>query len=419
MRAMKKWFLLVIALFTIVTLVGCSSSTKSQGPVTTNIPEGELDPAVWGKEFPLVYESYKKTAEGGMTKYGGSDKVSKFEHEPEIVELFKGYGFSKEYNEDRGHVYTIEDVTSIARVNDKTTGSCMTCKAAEVPKLIEEMGDAYYTTPFSEIKEMVNHPVSCSDCHDEKTMELKITRQTFIDAMDRRGIDVTKATKEEMRAYVCGQCHVEYYFEPETKKVTFPWDNGLGPDEQYQYYQEKLPGWSDWTHPDSGAGMLKVQHPEFETWSTGTHGAAGVTCADCHMPYMRDDKGQKYSSHWWTSPLKTIEASCTTCHQEDKEWLEERVLYTQDRTMELQAKAAKVLVEAHAEIKKATETEGVNKEKLEEAKKLVVEGQWRWDWIAAENGRGFHNPAQGLHNLGKAIELGYKAKEKAQEAVGK
>ena len=43
---------------------------------------------------------------------------------------------------------------------------------------------------------------------------------------------------------------------------------------------------TDWVHAASKVPMIKMQHPEYETFIDGTHGAAGVSCADCHMPYQ-------------------------------------------------------------------------------------------------------------------------------------
>ena len=37
----------------------------------------------------------------------------------------------------------------------------------------------------------------------------------------------TMATHQEMRSYVCGPCHVEYYFKGDGKRLTYPWAKGL------------------------------------------------------------------------------------------------------------------------------------------------------------------------------------------------
>ena len=104
-----------------------------------------------------------------------------------------------------------------------------------------------------------------------------------------------------MRTYVCAQCHVEYYFQGDNKVLTFPWEKGCNIDNIDAYYTEA--GFKDWVHAETGAPMIKIQHPEFEMWSSGLHAQSGVSCADCHMPYMREG-AVKVSDHWLRSPLQ-------------------------------------------------------------------------------------------------------------------
>lgn len=118
-----------------------------------------------------------------------------------------------------------------------------------------------------------------------------------------------------MQTYVCAQCHSEYYFEPETTRVIFPWDKGLGAAPAWQYYETKPAGFDgDFTHTLSGVRLLKAQHPNYEEFSGGVHGQANVTCADCHLPSVTID-GKTIRSHQITSPLLTIKESCMTCHK--------------------------------------------------------------------------------------------------------
>ena len=67
-----------------------------------------------------------------------------------------------------------------------------------------------------------------------------------------------------MRSFVCGQCHVEYYFNGDGKVVTYPWANGVRVEEIEAYYDKE--GFTDWVHAETGAKLLKAQHPEFEVW---------------------------------------------------------------------------------------------------------------------------------------------------------
>ena len=243
-------------------------------------------------------------------------------------------------------------------------------------------------------------------------MELRVYQQGFIDSMARRGIDVNNASHNDKRAYVCAQCHNEYYFTKEDGRVNHPFDNGLDAESEYEFYQSGQAGAfkQDWIHADSKAPMLKAQHPDFETWATSVHADAGVTCVDCHMPYMREN-GQKYTSHWMTNPLKTTEESCLKCHDESAETLKARVQTIGDNTFKLQRIAGKTVAQAHKTIKAAMDV-GATDEQLEEPRQLVREAQWYWDWVAAENGMGFHNPDKIMRTLGLSIDKAHQCIEK-------
>lgn len=321
------------------------------------IPDQEYDPALWGKHYPLEYNSYLKNKEmaPSPTGFGGSVKDQKSLKEPEILVNFKGMAFSKDYTEDRGHPYAMEDLKESKRVTPATVGSCMTCKTPHLRDIYKDMGWKYAKTPLAELLPRIKHPISCANCHDPGTMKLRVLNPAFIDAMQKRGIDVVKAPRGNMRSYVCGQCHAEYYFKPDDKRVTFPWDKGLKPQDMYAYYKDIPFGFDmDWLHPDSQAKMLKAQHPDFELFSEGVHGRSGVSCADCHMPYMREG-GRKYSSHWLTSPMKHIQASCRTCHTQHEKWLVDRVRTVQNKVFQLQRIAGQTIARAHTVIGKAAQ----------------------------------------------------------------
>ena len=294
----------------------------------------------------------------------------------------------------------------------------MTCKTANLRDIYKDMGWNYAKTPLAELLPKIKHSIVCANCHQPQTMKLRVLNPAFIEAMQKRGIDVARAPREDMRSYVCGQCHAEYYFEPETKRVVFPWTKGLKPHEMYAYYQENPSGFeSDWLHPDSQAKMLKAQHPDYELASGGVHGKSGVSCADCHMPYMRDG-GRKYSSHWVTSPMKHIQASCRTCHTQDEAWLLERVNTTQNNVFQLQRIAGQTIARAHDVLGKAGATPKVNQTEMNKARELIRNAQWFWDFIAAENSMGFHNPDQALNTLGQSIDLAHRAIATANRAAG-
>ncbi|NMD72164.1 ammonia-forming cytochrome c nitrite reductase subunit c552 [Bacillus sp. DNRA2] len=428
----RKHHWIYLALVAIVMLIaGCSDAeqTKNAKELKTGLSKDEISNEAFKDLFPLQYDSYKKNEKMEDTKYGGSEKRSKFEEdkEPLLPILFNGYGFATEYNEERGHIYANEDIRAIARITDKSVGSCLTCKSTAVPHMIEEMGESYWGANFnSEIwpkaESMGHSPIGCSDCHDPETMDLRVTRPSFVKAMDAAGYDLSKATKNDMRNYVCGQCHVEYYFDAKTSEVTYPWDDGFKPEDMYEYYETtaKAEGFEkDWIHNVSGTPTLKSQHPEFETHMSGPHGKAGVTCADCHMPYERVDGKKKISSHYWTSPLKTMDTSCGTCHtNRDLEELRKTVEEIQETNVSALHEAQDVSTEAHYYVNKMI-ISGVSADKIKEAQNHVRKGQWFWDIIAAENSAGFHNPQGSMDSLKTSITESNKAIKIATEELVK
>lgn len=378
-----------------------------EGPVG-EIAANEADPAVWGKYYPKHYESY-------MENYKNSAKPSHFETKPYMKPLYAGLGYAEEFNEPRGHVYTLEDIRAVNPKRYKTGAACNTCKSSQIPALIDKYGEKYYTMSFEEINSQLTHPIACLDCHDPGTMDLRISRPALIEAFARQGKDITKATRQEMRSLVCAQCHVTYYFQPDTKKLTFPWDKGLKADQVLAYYDEA--NYSEWIHPDAGTGLPKARHAEYESFMGSTHQSAGLACADCHMPYVKVGN-VKISSHNWTSPLNNIEQSCTVCHREGVDWLRGRVEDTQTKTKEIQDIAGASVVEAISALKAARETPGVNLEKLKQAQEMHRKGQWYLDWVMVTNGYGFHNPTESINNLAKAIDYAHKSIQLAKEAAG-
>ena len=82
--------------------------------------------------------------------------------------------------------------------------------------------------------------------------------------MTQRGIDVTKETRQEMRTFVCAQCHVDYYFKGDNKELTFPWSNGTRIDDIDKYYTDAA--FKDFVNKENGAPMIKIQHPEFDVY---------------------------------------------------------------------------------------------------------------------------------------------------------
>lgn len=380
------------------------------------IERDQIDPSLWGQNFPYEYDSFMKTGlDYGKTEYGGSTPYSKLERYPAMKRLWAGYAFSVDHNEERGHYYAAQDQASTKRVKiTSQPGACANCHAAEAPLLIQKMGwDNFNHTPYDSLKPHLRTGSSCSDCHDPETMELRITRPAFLYAMEEEGVDLSKATRQEMRTYVCAQCHVEYYFKGENKVLTFPWSRGRTIDAIEEHYDTY--GFSDWTHWETEASMIKIQHPEFELWETGIHARSGVSCADCHMPYVRIGS-VKISDHWTRSPLTSINQSCQTCHHWPEEELRGRVLEIQNRTAHLLRKTEEATVSAInviTEIRKA----GASKEDLKEALHFQRRAQIRWDFISSENSTGFHSSQEAARILAEAIDYARQAEISARKAV--
>ncbi len=402
-------FVIIVGLTMVVAALLININDKkdeeSEYPLkVVEIAEDEIDPAVWGQNFPYQYDRFNMTSQNyGETKYGGSEPYSKLERYPAMVRLWAGYAFSVDHNEERGHFYAQTDQEDTERVKVKDQpGACINCHAAEAPGLIAEMGwEEFNHTPFNDLVGDLHFGSSCSDCHDPETMELRITRPAFVNAMDVRGIDVENATRQEMRSYVCAQCHVEYYFAGEDKVLTFPWKNGLSIDNIEQYYTDVE--FTDWTHAETGAPMIKIQHPEFEMWSSGIHARSGVSCADCHMPYIRQGS-VKISDHWLRSPLENVNAACQTCHRWSEEELTNRVYTIQDTTAGLLRDSEEALLDAIDTIV-AAKNAGATDEELTNALQLHRSAQLRWDFVSSENSTGFHSPQESARVLANCIDL--------------
>ncbi|HOK78570.1 MAG TPA: ammonia-forming cytochrome c nitrite reductase subunit c552, partial [Verrucomicrobiota bacterium] len=338
--ASRRFFVLLVLVFALVTagttalLVNIfQRKQEARNPFyrVVELTDETEDPAIWGKNFPLQYDSYKRTVDQVRTRFGGSEarprtptsadprsivSQSKLEEDPRLKVMWAGYAFARDTREERGHAYMLEDQTFTERqLVVQQPGACLHCHASVyVPYKRQGNGDLMAgfakvnQMPFAEARKLVTHPVSCIDCHDPATMALRITRPGFLEGI--RALKATEgvanydpntmATRQEMRSYVCAQCHVEYYFKGQEKRLVYPWAKGLKVDNIIAYYDEI--GFKDWTHAETGAPTLKAQHPEFEMWNQGIHARSSVACADCHMPYKREG-ATKISDHHVRSPL--------------------------------------------------------------------------------------------------------------------
>jgi len=448
--------LTVLVLFVWESVVARKAEAHYRTIRVVEVDETTEDPALWGQNWPPQYDSYLRTVDTKRTRHGGSEAFQRLDDFPVYQKLFAGYAFSIDYREDRGHAYMLSDQRGTRRVTERPQpGTCLHCHASVVPAyralglelgapgaatdpLLSPTGRAQLEAgfaascrmPYSEATERVEHPVSCIDCHDPETMRLRVTRPGFLDGIaslaasdeqvrhfpsierwregnrDEPYDPNAEASRHEMRSMVCGQCHVEYYFRPKDKRLIYPWSHGLTMEAQERHYEEA--GFADWVHAQSASRMLKAQHPEFEMWSQGAHAAAGVSCADCHMPYERSG-ATKFSNHHVRSPLLDVSTSCQVCHRRSESDLLAGVKTIQDRTRRLMDRAEQLCVEVIEAIASAAEA-GADDALLAEARRWHRSAQWRLDWVAAENSMGLHARQEAARILAEAIDHAHRAK---------
>ena len=415
----------------LTTIVEHKQEAKWPFAQVVQLTDTTYDPAVWGENFPIQYEQYKKTIEdtdGDFIKVDPTAEdpreyhtISRIDSETRAKRMWRGYAFAVDYTEPRGHEWALDDQRYTGRTAPrfKQPGTCLNCHAS-MPEIYDELGngdrkagfDAMNAMTYGEAVEHASSSIACIDCHDPKTMELTITRPAFMEGIKQakaaEGItdyDVNRdATNEEMRTYVCAQCHVEYYFAGEGKTLTFPWSKGLTVYDEMSYYDEV--GWTDFTHEESGAPILKAQHPDFETWSQGIHAANGVTCADCHMSYNREG-ASKVSNHQIMSPMAsedTINSSCLTCHHSSASEMRERVEGIQTRWQSSLNVSFTALDALITDITTAAGNGSATEEQLATARDYQRKAQFIVDYSFSENGRGFHAPAYSISILNQATD---------------
>ncbi len=411
------FFVTIVAVF-LLGLLASSITERRAEEVTSCKPEVKISDweprnEVWGKNYPSEYESYMKNDESDFkTKYNGNAMIDMLDVDPRLVVLWAGYGFAKDYNQGRGHTYAVEDLRNSLRTGGPTgaddgpmPSTCWTCKSPDVPRVMNEEGvKEFYTGKWARLGSEVVNPIGCADCHDNETMELQISRPALVEAFQRMGKDINDATHQEMRSLVCAQCHVEYYFDKNrpgaegSAYLTFPWDGGMSVEAMEEYYDAI--DFKDWTHKLSKAPMLKAQHPGYEVYLEGIHAERGVSCADCHMPYMSEG-GRKYTDHHIQSPLNNIENSCMVCHKEKTAQLLKDVYDRQDKIIENRDHLEELIVRAHVEAKTAWNL-GATEDQMKDILMDIRHAQWRWDYAAASHGGSFHAPVE----TGRVISSG-------------
>ncbi len=421
----------IAGLALLVNIIERKQEAKNPFYRVVELTDDTEDPLVWAKNFPLQYDGYRQTVDQVRTRFGGSEAVqrtptaadprsvvaqSRLEEDPRLKKIWAGYAFARDFREERGHAFMLEDQTFTDRQAVPQPGTCLHCHASvyvsyrkqgdgDLIKGFEKMNQL----PFAEARKMVEHPVACIDCHEPNTMQLRVTRPGFLEGIRAlkasqgvKDYDVnTMATRQEMRSYVCAQCHVEYYFKGAEKRLVYPWAKGVKVEQVLAYYDEVQH--KDWTHAESGAPALKAQHPEFELWQQGIHARSGVACADCHMPYKRVG-AYKISDHHVRSPLLNVNHACQTCHKWPEDELKARVQTIQERTHKLRNQAMDALVDLINDIK-TSKANGKADTELATARDYQRKAQFYLDFVEAENSTGFHAPQEAARILGESMNF--------------
>lgn len=423
---------------------GCSAKKVDVTDARPAIPDGAVDPAEWGKLYPKQYQLWKQTSEptpAGKSRYKkgwdvGEENPDKLDEYPFLALLYNGWAFGSEYKEPRGHYYMVIDQLEVDPGRYKAGGSCLTCKTPYAPALAGQLGRDYFAKPYQEIrgkipKENQTLGVSCADCHDNRTMTLRISRGfTLGKGLEKLGVDQSKLTQQDLRTLACAQCHVTYSIpkdeQMKSTDVFFPWEGskwgGITIENIIKKLRSNKPS-GEWTQSVTGFKLAFIRHPEFEFFSNNSvHWQAGVSCADCHMP-ASEVNGQKISDHRIMSPLKNDLKACKQCHEESPEQMREKVYAIQDKVMSQYIRAGY----ATATVAKLFETANKansfgktpDKKLYAEAKDHYEEAFYRVIFIGAENSIGFHNPAEARRILADAATHAAAAEKLLRDMLAK
>lgn len=400
-KRLVVWLGVLCSVAIVAGLVACApqsaSSQKTQSKATVETPAadefGVVTADSWKDIYPDEYATYQANEANSPT----SGKHNYLEMYPALKTMYKGYGFSKGYDEASSHLYSLESITSTPRITDKSLANCITCKTPQFTAMVNKEGEGVYAKPFAEMIAQFNEPISCYNCHENDPQSLTVGNKFFLTAL---GSDTSKVPEA---AQVCGQCHNEYYFKGDTKATTNPY-TGLAqmtPDAILAYYDAA--GFKDWEHPDTGAAMIKVQHPEFETIYGGSQSRMamqGYSCADCHMGTVKGQNGE-YTSHEWKSPLENdelLKSTCSKCHADLKKEVSSWQAEEEQRVTAISQKIEQ-MINKIAEQKAAGTLAG---DKLAQLQKIHRTAQFYWDFVMVENSEGAHNPELTKATLDKA-----------------
>lgn len=350
----------------------------------------------WSTTYPEIYASYMRNAENS----GTTDYLVDY---PMLPTLYEGYGFAISYASARGHFYDITDITETGRPH--ALANCFTCKTPNFTAMVNELGDEAYAYAFEDVMQSVNEGISCYNCHANQPGVITITHSYLTDSVgdDFECIDAADLA--------CGQCHVEYYFNPTTKATTLPHDSiaSMHPDAILNYYNSVLlvdgEPFADWTNPRTGVRQIKVQHPEMETFLLeGSPHRDMFTCADCHMGDAVAADGTVYPNHYLTSPLNNADLIANTCSECHADLISE-VHAVQDEVERRTYAIGYELEHLTDALAEAVAGGKYTEAELDAIRAVARDAQFYWDFVFVENAEGAHNPVLSHECLDKAEAL--------------
>lgn len=307
----------------------------------------------------------------------------------------------------------------------------------------------------------VESGLQCSQCHDPHTNKLRLINKPLIEAIAARGINPYAATKvydfnlasrQDQIIAVCAQCHSEqaggYSANDGIDRNFAPWakpsdvTDGLGnivyPGVGTQY-ASLFGSLQDWTHGGPilpwqsadanargftlygqnyaiNAPLIKVQHPEAETFFNSTMYNVGATCTDCHTARVTRFDDTTYTTHWFASPIKLMDGftsvtktgqpaifspqnPCAVCHTTDTiAQSKQKIKDAQDNFNFVQERTQVALVNALKFI--SSQPAGPARDANVATYRRAA---LRWEFYAqAENSMGFHNNAETINEVANA-----------------
>lgn len=390
----------VAAVATAALTIGVASVYKTavapaKAPVASR-PNGVITADEWSGMYPEIVASYKANSDNTYRiSYLAEDQ------DPYLVSIYEGYGFAKDYTSAIGHEYCLEDVKNTERPH--ALANCLTCKTADYTKLVNDMGVDAYSLSFDEVVGDMSENVGCYSCHGNEANDngkLVITHDYILNglASELNSIDQTVLS--------CGQCHIEYYFAPETKATSIPYNGvaAMSPDAILEYYNSI--DFADWTQESTGARLLKAQHPEMETYlgEGSVHAGMGLNCASCHMEKVEKD-GKTYTSHELVSPLASpaILETCAACHGQTD--MAAKVHDIQAAVTARETELGNRLAALKQSLADAVASGSYTDAELDQLRNLYRSAQWYFDFDYVENSEGAHNSKLANYCLDKAASI--------------